>query len=1004
MKKRIAAFVLLFVMLCSVVFTSCNKQTEIDPEETRRALTITIYCITGEQTTKEAIQKVEDAINRITKKRYSTQIKLRFFTKDKYDSVIDNLVADIALEQKQIADNESESAAKAKESKRIAAIDKLISIDKAEVTTRKLIIWSTETEEGDNDEEEETYETEKNIFNEDVEKYPDVTDTQLDIFLICGTENLNKYVTDEPYASDGEPFLISMDEELTLSSKSIKQYVNGNILLAGKVGNVQYAIPTNKRMAGDSTYLILDKELLKKYGFKEDEIRTLTSEKFSSYLAAVKENEPGVTPFIPGDSAPGIVSLFGDESIFGTYVANTAVTGFKAVPKNLLSAYQFTDYIVYMEQFKRNGYIVENPSDDAKWGARVVKGTEEEIQENYDSDKYAVKVLSKGMATTESIGEYMFGISKYTKNPGRCMEIIKLLNTDPELRNLLQYGVEGYNYKIDSDTGRLERLNHEYMMDIFSTGNTFIAYPEEDMELDVWEKAKVANQNAIVSPYLGFLFEKENNAELIKKMKELSDSVLAQVKAFDVEKQRQEKIAELEKQRDEYQRDADKYKANLDLIAEEAEGYIARIEKATEELVPYKEALDKAKSELQPYDKEIDNLNNQIKGLQSQITAEEKKKPTEEKPDLAPDQEKIEQLKKDIEALELKIRAERGYSYEIRKEFNAAQAAYDEKNKILTDIQAEYKSVMLLDEDGNPTKTQLQTAYDARRVNYESRMADVEKTQADIDALSLKEQAELDKKYEELSSTVSEYTEKVAALNDELKQLNIDAIPYKDAITAASQEVKDAKAKVTEALEAYKDYREASAVALSYVEDKEAEIVKAEDKVKAKETEIANRKDDSKLEKLNEELAALKADLEKLNGELATLKTAYSDTFKNGTAEKAAYDAAVKELADKEDALTAANNAEILKMIAAKESEKSEANVTLKNTSSSLDAMKRTTVACYDEIASKLYGDYFKSIVTDLEKNNPDYQQFMNIGEEQADNENGIVNIYNDWYSATYGE
>ena len=170
MKKRIAALVLLFVMLCSVVLTSCNKQTEIDPEEQRRARTITLYCITGEETTQEAIKRVEEALNRITKKRYSTQIVLRFFTKDKYDQVIDDLVADIALEQKQLADYESESAAQAKESKRIAAIDKLISIDKAEVTTRKLIIWSTETEEDENDEEEETFETEKNIFDEDVEK------------------------------------------------------------------------------------------------------------------------------------------------------------------------------------------------------------------------------------------------------------------------------------------------------------------------------------------------------------------------------------------------------------------------------------------------------------------------------------------------------------------------------------------------------------------------------------------------------------------------------------------------------------------------------------------------------------------------------------------------------------------------------------------------------------------------------------------------------------------
>lgn len=1004
MKKRIAALVLLFVMLCSVVLTSCNKQTEIDPEEQRRARTITLYCITGEETTQEAIKRVEEALNRITKKRYSTQIVLRFFTKDKYDQVIDDLVADIALEQKQLADYESESAAQAKESKRIAAIDKLISIDKAEVTTRKLIIWSTETEEDENDEEEETFETEKNIFDEDVEKYPDVTDTQLDIFLICGTENLNKYVSEEPYASDGESFLVPMDEALTLKSKSIKQYVNQNILLAGKVGNVQYAIPTNKRMAGDSTYLVLDKELLGKYGFKEEDIRSLTSDNFAAYLAAIKENEPDIVPFLSAPEAPGVVSLFGEKSIFGTYVANTAVTGFKAVPKNLLSAYQYTDHVIYMEQYKRNGYIPETVDENARWGAAVVKASDSDIEDLYDPDKYAVKVLSKGMATTETIGEYMFGISKYTKDVERCMEVITLINTNPEIRNLLQYGVGGYNYRIDPDTGKLVRLNNEYMMDIFSTGNTFIAYPEEDMELDEWEKAKAANQNAIVSPYLGFLFEKENNAELIEKMKALSESVLQQVKDFNVEQQRLDQIAKLEEQKAGYQKEADEYKASLDLIAADAESYISRINAAEEALAPYTEALNKAKSALQPYDKEIDNLNNRIKSLQSQITAEEKVKPTEEKPDLAPDQAKIDDLKKQIEELQTEIRAQRGYSYEIRKEYNAAQAAYDEKNKVLTDLQAEYKSIYLLDDEGNPTKILLQTAYDARRVNYESRMADVEKTQSDIDALMLKDQADLDAQYAELTETVREYTEKVDALNEELKQLNIDAVPFKEAITAADEAVTEAKAKVDQALEAYQTYRAASAVALSYVEDKEKEVSTADGKVKAKEAEIANRKDDSNLEKLNTELDTLKADLDKLNTELASLKNDYEKTFENGKSEKAAYDAAVADLEAKTAAAEAARNADVLKQISEKESAKSEANVTLKNASSALDSFMKTSLQHYDEIAKKLYNEFFKSIVTDLEKNNPDYQQFMNIGEEQADNENGIVAIYNDWYSATYGE
>ena len=1005
MKKRIAALLLVFLMICTTVLTSCNNNEEIEPEDVRRALTITLYCVTDKETTPEAIQRVENAINQITMHRLSTQIKLRFYTQDKYDEVIDNLVADIALEEKAKADAAAESASAAKESRRIAQIDKLIAADKAEVTTKKLIIWSTETEEEDDDEEDETFETEKNIFGEDVEKYPEATPTQLDIFLICGTENLNKYVTEEPYASDDESFLVSLDEEMALSAKAIKQYVNETVLLAGKVGNVQYAIPTNKRMAGESTYLVLDRALMKKYGFAEDDIRQLTSAKFASYLEQIKQNEPDVVPFKSAPDAPGVVSLFEGDSIFGTYVSNTAVTGFKAVPKNLLAAYQYTDHLIYMEQFKRNGYIPETVDESARCGAAVVTASEEEVEDEYDSSKYVVKLLSKGMATTDTIGEYMFGISKYTRDPKRCLEIITLINTNSELRNLLQYGVNGYNYRVDPDTNRIERLNHDYMMNIFATGNTFIAYPEEDMEPDVWEKAKTANKNAIVSPYLGFLFKKEKNADLIEKMKQLSASVLEQIKSYNVEESRLEKIEKLEKSKEDYLKDAESYLNELNIVKEEAEEYIAKIEAAQTELEPYNEALNKAKSAISSYDSEIKQLENRKSSLEKLIAAEEKVKPTEEKPDLAPDQEKIDGWKKEIEECDEEIRAQRGYSYELRKDLAKAQAEYDEKNKVLTDLQAEYKArkITVIDSEGKEVERDLSVAYSARKNNMENSLKQADNTQTQIDALLIPEQSVLDAKYAELEARLAEYNEKVEKLMTELSDLNKQAVTYNDAVKAAEEDLKNAKTNVEKALEAYSGFRRTSAIALSYIEDKETELAEAEEKVAAKEKEIEERKDDSKLEKLNSELDELKAKAEEIRTALTAARADYDKTFENGKSEKAAYDAAVADQAAKQKALDDANAAEIYDQIAAKSAEKDEASQILKKSTSEYNNFTKTSTECYDAIAYTLYNEFFKGIVTDLEKNNVDYQQFMNIGEEQAENENGIVYIYNEWYEATYG-
>ena len=977
MKKRIVVLLLLIAMVCGVVLTSCNNSTEIiEDEDQRRALTITLYCITDKETTPEAIKKVEDAINQITKRRLSTQIVLRFYTEDKYDSVIDNLVSDIALEEKKKADDESLSAAAAKESRRRAAIDKLISLDKAEVTTRKLIVWSTETNEDDNTEEEETYETEKNIFNEDVEKYPDATDTQLDIFLICGTKNLNKYVTEEPYATDDESFLVAMDEMLTLNAKSIKQYVSDTVLLAGKIANSQYAIPTNKRIAGDSTYLILDRALMKKYGYTEDDIRSLTSAKFNEFLGQVKENEPDVIPLKNAPSAPGIVSLFDEESIFGAYVANTAVTGFKAIPKNLLSAYQYTDHIIYMEQYRRNGYIIESNDDNARYAAQVVTASDDEI-EKYDEKNYVVKVLGKGMATTDTIGQYMFGISKYTRDPNRCMEIINLITTNSEIRNLLQYGVEGSNYKINTDTGKVERLNHDYMMNIFATGNTFIAYPEEDMELDVWEKDKAANRSAIVSPYLGFLFEKDSNADLIAKMKELSRSVITQVKNFDVEKQRLAKIEELTKTLEGYKEEADKYKESLELVREKAESYLAQIEAANEALKPYTAALDAAKAAIKPYDTKITELKDKITATKKLITAEQKVKPTDEKPDLKPDEEKIAAWNKEIEEAELEIRAQRGYSYELRKELSRAQAEYDEQSKAVKEIEAAYdaEKVTGVDSSGKEVEYPLKTAYSARLNNYKTYQGSVDDTQKELDALVAPEQEAIDAEYAELTAFVEQATADYDRMSAEYKTLDTSATANREAIKTAEAELKAAKEALKEATEKAAEYLKANAVALSYVEDKESEI--------------ASNKDEAKLETLNAELEQLKADYDKV---VAGNKSKLTE-----------YEAAAANVAAKTEALDAANAAEVFTQLNDLSAEMATLNGKLKDAKSKLDKFKAKSSEYYDEIAMNLYNDFFKETVSDLEKNNVDYQKFMNVGEDYSDDENGIVAIYNEWYSATYG-
>ena len=78
--------------------------------------------------------------------------------------------------------------------------------------------------------------------------------------------------------------------------------------------------------------------------------------------------------------------------------------------------------------------------------------------------------------TKEEVYSSAFGILAGTENKDRAMEIIYAINTDVELRNYLQYGVEYTNYTVVDDlvvpTTDPDSL---YVMNLLYTGDVFNA-------------------------------------------------------------------------------------------------------------------------------------------------------------------------------------------------------------------------------------------------------------------------------------------------------------------------------------------------------------------------------------------------------------------------------------------------------------------------------------------------------------------------------------------------
>lgn len=561
MNKRTISLILAFLMLSSLLFTGCSSLFG-DPEETNpngtlveeasnSAMTLSMYVVSAEPVDERTAQLVEDAFNKITKVNFKTQVKLHFETYDKYFKKIEEVVES----NLQLALLEEEAAKALKQARKNAKAEGIVTDDAwfdAFYAANPQYEQFRETEEltGEDTTAEETelvtIEGIDNSYTLSQVKYPEEKPSQIDILWIDSYERYCEYIERE--------MIQRLDQELSGSSKKLNEYVNGQLFTWAKwCTSGTYGIPNNV-VIGEYTYLLVNKELAKKYSYNPEELNSLT--KCADFLADVKNYEPGVAPIL-GDIYTTNMYYWDIDTTTGAInsskfnVLGSTTVGRTHDPENDMNVTlqcnnvfknaDFTEQLITIQKYKDLDYVVAEGAADQKYAVRMIKGPAS-LEKIY-GEEYELNVLEYPRAGYEDIFTNMFAVSEYSRSLSRSMQIITYLNTNSDLRNVLQYGVEGVHYKIDDETGKLVRLNRDYIMNLESTGNVFMAYPEEDMDVDAWEWGK--KQNLEVKPYLSLGFDFKNrvavpegeseegytliNVANIKKIQEVSADVEKQI-------------------------------------------------------------------------------------------------------------------------------------------------------------------------------------------------------------------------------------------------------------------------------------------------------------------------------------------------------------------------------------------------------------------------------------------------------------------------------------------
>ncbi len=386
--------------------------------------------------------------------------------------------------------------------------------------------------------------------------YPELRKNQVDIIYLSGFDRYNTFIESE--------WIQPLDDEITGASRKLTDYISSTLLSGVQIDGSTYAIPNNVSI-GEYTYMMIDKELFDKYYYTIEDVKDVLDTKH--FLADIVKFEPDVIPLNASydecmnmlvwywsmtyeeqevdeedeedtdigdigeeegddeeDEEP--VKLFdyyydkeGDTfSMFGTVyggAANRNRGSIRLQFSNLFTKTEYLDILRELMTFKFEGYFGEAAEgqtaavDFIKGDSAIKKAMEKDGYCTYNGKTYYAVIAEYPEATENELYGNMFAVSAYSHfSVGRSMDIITYLNTNSTIRNLLQYGIEGENYKIGEakEGSVLTMLNDDYQMTLEKTGNVFMAHPGDGKRADAWEGVREQNNESLIDPLLGFDF------------------------------------------------------------------------------------------------------------------------------------------------------------------------------------------------------------------------------------------------------------------------------------------------------------------------------------------------------------------------------------------------------------------------------------------------------------------------------------------------------------------
>lgn len=295
--------------------------------------------------------------------------------------------------------------------------------------------------------------------------------------------------------------------------KSVPQEFMASLDVGGKL----YAVP-NYGLAGNQQGFMVQKRFAKKFHLDIKKIHTLQD--MAPFFATIQKKEPGIVPYgVSGD-------LF-DSQIYGYWELPVGLVKMndphhKIVP--LESTQAAKQYLNLMHSWYEKGYInhdagtIQNYTQQQETGKYAVTwlwtiqpgelASQRQYMGNHD-----VEFIPLTQAYFGGLSSTLEAISDTSKNPERALMLLNLVDSDPQLYNLLNLGLKGKDYTLVAKNVAKLKPNAGYNTDkgwVFGAPLRPGAYVLQGDPPNLFQQIIKYNSTLKISEFSNFVFDESS--------------------------------------------------------------------------------------------------------------------------------------------------------------------------------------------------------------------------------------------------------------------------------------------------------------------------------------------------------------------------------------------------------------------------------------------------------------------------------------------------------------